>query len=46
MHSQCVAAYAVLMRVLVLDDSVLVRERLLGWLSATARVELGEVMKP
>lgn len=34
------------MRVLVVDDSVLVRQRLLSWLSATACVELGEAVKP
>jgi DNA-binding NarL/FixJ family response regulator len=34
------------MRVLVVDDSLLVRQRLLSWLSHTARVELGEAVTP
>jgi DNA-binding NarL/FixJ family response regulator len=34
------------MRVLVVDDSMLVRQRLRSWLSDTARVELGEAVAP
>jgi DNA-binding NarL/FixJ family response regulator len=34
------------MRVLVVDDSRLVRQRLLSWLSDTARIELGEAAAP
>jgi DNA-binding NarL/FixJ family response regulator len=34
------------MHVLVVDDSALVRQRLLGWLRDSARIELGEAAGP
>lgn len=46
MRAAWVGPYAVLMRVLVVDDCPFVRERLLSWLNGAERIELGEAAAP